>query len=45
MSDGFAHPGDGGASTRPIVEAVQFVTVAKGERFDGIALDFLAFAG
>ncbi|MGA9162556.1 MAG: hypothetical protein WB297_17065 [Actinomycetota bacterium] len=34
-----------GASKRVIAEADQLVNVAKPERFDRLALDFLAFAG
>lgn len=34
-----------GGSKRVIAEADQLVNVAKPERFDRLALDFLAFAG
>ena len=36
---------EGGASKRVVAETDQLVNVGKPERFNRLALDFLAFAG
>jgi hypothetical protein len=47
MSDGFADLGEGRSDdpTGVVAETDQLVNIGKRERFNRLALDFLAFAG